>query len=156
MMRVRTMAEEDLQAVEAISEASPEAAQWGLSAYRMLLAEPARGCVLVGEQERSVVGFLCFRILGTEAEVLNLAVLPSSRRRGVGSEMLEQAVREVSARGATRLFLEVRKSNVPAIRLYERHGFVAVGMRPGYYKDPPDDAVVLARGLRAASGIERN
>jgi ribosomal-protein-alanine N-acetyltransferase len=150
------MAEQDLQAVEAISAVSPEAAQWGLSAYRMLLAERARGRVLVAEQDGVVVGFLCFRILGSEAEVLNLAVLPSCRRRGAGSQMLEQTIQEVSEGGATRLFLEVRKSNVPAIRLYERHGFSPAGLRPGYYKDPPDDAVVLARDLRAASGVERS
>ena len=154
-MRVRNMAEQDLPAVEAISAASPEAAQWGLSGYRMLLAEPTRGRVLVAEEEGAVVGFLCFRILGAEGEVLNLAVLPSFRRRGAGSLMLEQAVGEISERGANRVFLEVRKSNAPAIRLYGQHGFSPAGSRPGYYQDPRDDAVVLARDLRAASGAAR-
>lgn len=155
MMRIRAMEERDLEAVRAIVAASPEAAQWSLTAYGLLLAEPARGRVLVAaEDDGAVVGFVCFRVAGQEAEVLNLAVLPALRRRGIGSQLLDQAVREASERGAMRLFLEVRKANAPAIRLYERHGFAAVGVRPAYYKDPPDDAAVLAVDLRPSRPVK--
>lgn len=153
-MHIRAMGERDLEAMEAIRAASPEAGQWGLSAYRMLLAEPAKGRVLVAKQEDRVVGFLCYRVTGQEAEVLNLAVLPECRRQGVGSGLLKQAIEEVSEGGARRVFLEVRQSNGPAIRLYERFGFSAVGLRPGYYKDPLDDGVVLARDLQTGAPIE--
>ena len=155
MMRVRAMLEADAGAVAAINEASPEAARWGLAAYKALLSNPAAGSVLVAEREGEVAGFVCYRVVGPEAELLNLAVLPPLRRQGVGSQLLERALQQASEKGAARIFLEVRGANLAALRLYQRHGFERAGYRPGYYANPPDDAVVLSRRLPQAVGSRR-
>ena len=144
--RIRPLEAADVEAVLAITAASPEAASWSRQDYQAMLADPARRC-WVAEREGRVVGFLCFRMIGEEAELLNLAVLPSCRRQGIAFRLMEQALREATERGAAAMFLEVRDSNVPARRLYERLGFEPCGRRPGYYATPPADAFLLRRRL---------
>lgn len=148
MIQIRPMAEADIGAVEAIAATSPEAAQWETVAYRTMLTDPSKGQLLVAEQEGTVAGFVCIRVVGEEAEVLNLAVLPAARCQGVGAQLLHAGLERASESGAHRVFLEVRDSNAAALRLYERFGFRRVGSRPGYYQNPPADAVMLARPLR--------
>jgi len=139
--------------VEAISTASTEAASWDLSAYEAMLRDPLQGRVLVATDDGRVVAFLCIRVAAGEAEVLNLAVEPDFRRQHIASRLLEQGLRVAVAEGARRVFLEVRKTNQAALRLYERFGFAAVGERTGYYQNPPEDAVVLARSLPRAEPL---
>ena len=104
----------------------------------LLVAENASG---------SPVGFLAARAVADEAEILNIAVEPSRRRRGAGRTLLEAAVTEAVKRGARRLYLEVRASNESAQAFYVACGFAEVGRRPNYYQDPPEDAALLARAL---------
>jgi ribosomal-protein-alanine N-acetyltransferase len=80
-----------------------------------------------------------------EFEILNMAVLPSHRRRGVADQLVKVAVEWSLSAGATSAHLEVRTSNIAAIALYARHGFVAVGRRAGYYKNPVEDAILFKR-----------
>ncbi len=80
---------------------------------------------------------------GTEAELGNLAVRPEWRARGLGSTLLDAVLAQARERGAGGLFLEVRVSNTAARQLYERAGFRAVGLRPGYYVNPAEDALVM-------------
>ena len=79
--------------------------------------------------------------------MLNLAALPSCRRQGIGSRLLEQTLREAASRGATRIFLEVRETNRTALEFYQRYSFTVSARRRGYYSNPPADALVLARNL---------
>ncbi|MGH7544736.1 MAG: ribosomal protein S18-alanine N-acetyltransferase, partial [Gemmatimonadota bacterium] len=85
-----------------------------------------------------------------EAELGNLAVSPTDRRRGLGARLLDGTIECARARGARRLFLEVRRSNVAAERLYRSRDFQAVGVRPRYYHRPVEDALVLRLDLDAA------
>lgn len=147
MIQSREFTVRDLEAVLAIAAASPEAAAWTRQMYEEILAHPESYSCLVVELGGCVVGFTCFRVVGGDAELLNLAVLPSFRRQGIGSFLVKQTLLEVAEKGATRIFLEVRDSNLPALRLYERFGFQPVRRRPGYYTNPPADAVVLQRRL---------
>ena len=151
-MQIHSMKEAEAEALAAINDASPEAARWNLAAYKALLTNPAAGSVLVAEREDVVAGFVCLRVMGPEAELLNLAVLPSLRRKGVGSQLVERALQAAWEKGAARIFLEVRESNLAALRLYQRHGFERAGYRRGYYADPPGDAVVLSRRLPPVVG----
>ena len=147
MIAIRPLTEADVEQVLAITAASSEAAAWGREAYQTFLDAPGRGFCRVAEQGGTVVGFVCVRVLGEEAELLNIAVHPSARGQGIGSRLMEQALREAAQTGANRMFLEVRETNAPALRLYGRFGFAVCGRRPGYYADPPADALVLQRGL---------
>ncbi|MDR2604793.1 MAG: GNAT family N-acetyltransferase [Desulfovibrio sp.] len=78
-----------------------------------------------------------------EAEVYNLAVHESFRRRGFGTALLAGALRALAALGIERVFLEVREGNRPALALYASQGFASCGRRRGYYADTGEDALVL-------------
>jgi ribosomal-protein-alanine N-acetyltransferase len=137
----------DLDPLLAIAAASPEAASWSRADYEQFLQEAYPGVCLVAELEGRIVGFICFLIASDEAELLILAVLPSERRRGVASLLLDEAIRQSLKQGAQRMFLEVRDTNHAAIGFYQRHGFRISSRRRGYYMAPPADALVLARDL---------
>jgi len=147
MIRIRVFEAADLDPILAITAASPEAAPWSRQAYEAILRDPQRGCCYVAEQEGLAVGFICFRVAADEAEVLNLAVQPSARQQGIGSRLLDQTLREAVRKGAHRVFLEVRETNRLAIQFYQRYGFEVTMQRRGYYAEPPEDALVLARDL---------
>jgi ribosomal-protein-alanine N-acetyltransferase len=87
------------------------------------------------------------RTAGDEAEVLDVAVDPVARGRGIGRALLADALRGLGKGGARRAYLEVRESNTVALRLYESLGFRRVGRRRGYYRQPAEDALVLARDV---------
>jgi len=89
-----------------------------------------------------LLGYLCRWIVADEVQVLNVAVAPAARRRGVGAALLEEVGREAKARGCAALTLEVRRSNAAARGLYGRLGFAEVGVRPGYYART-EDALIL-------------
>jgi [ribosomal protein S18]-alanine N-acetyltransferase len=131
-MRIRRGRPGDLPAIAAIQSASPEASQWNPAdylAYDLRVAELAEG----------IAGFLVVREAGGEAEVLNLAVAPAFRRRGVARGLLRSLL-EVFC-GA--VFLEVRESNQAARNTYQALGFSEVSRRESYYDSPPEAAIVL-------------
>ena len=78
-----------------------------------------------------------------EGEILNLAVVPAGRRRGLGHALVHRILETLASRGARAIYLEVRESNAPARRLYAAHGFREVGRRKQYYRRPIEDAIVL-------------
>jgi ribosomal-protein-alanine N-acetyltransferase len=118
---------------------------WPAEAFRTYLG----GCFLVAEEAGAILGYLVARTAGDEAEVLDVAVTPAARGRGIGRALLAEALRRLRARGARRAYLEVRESNAAARRLYQSLGFAAVGRRRGYYRQPTEDALVLARDVSA-------
>ena len=85
------------------------------------------------------------RSVSGEAEILNLAVTPGWRRRGLGRRLVETAIEAARAAGATRIFLEVRESNGAALALYAALGFLEAGRRRNYYRAPEEDALILSR-----------
>jgi ribosomal-protein-alanine N-acetyltransferase len=94
---------------------------------------------------RRVVGFCSFWRVLDELHINNLAVLPGCRRQGVASALLARVIEVGAGLGSQRATLEVRYSNEAARRLYGGFGFVAVGVRRGYYTNPIEDALVLCR-----------
>ncbi|HTU32533.1 MAG TPA: ribosomal protein S18-alanine N-acetyltransferase [Candidatus Acidoferrum sp.] len=131
----------DIEGVLAIQRACPEVAQWSASDYEPAITGAMSGWVF--EDEGRLVGFLVARSLLGESEILNFGVRPDSRRRGIGSQLLER-VFEWSKRGhARRIMLEVRASNVAAQSFYLRHGFQIVGRRGRYYSNPTEEALLL-------------
>ena len=139
---IRALRGEDSAAVAQILRRSPEAVFWPEASVREVI-EWQGVLGLVNEAPGSVVGFLIGRQVGEEAEVLNLAVAPESRRRGEGGALLKAAVVEFRKRGVTRVFLEVRESNVAGIAFYKNHSFLPTGRREGYYREPVEAAIVM-------------
>ncbi len=99
----------------------------------------------VAVRNDAVVGYVLGRVAAPEGEIVNLAVDPAHRRRGVGRRLLAHALTALGRAGARVVFLEVRESNRAARALYARVGFREVGRRPSYYRAPAEDALVLAR-----------
>jgi ribosomal-protein-alanine N-acetyltransferase len=120
----------DLAEVAAIQAACPEAAQWRPEDY---LSFHFRVCI----REDRIAGFAVSRITGpSEQELLNLAVAPEFRRRGVGAELVRSLT-------VVTTFLEVRESNHGARAFYKNLGFQEVGLRSGYYNFPLESAIVM-------------
>jgi [ribosomal protein S18]-alanine N-acetyltransferase len=144
------MAIPDVDSVLAIQAACPEIAQWNAWDY----AGVARGEIAgwVAEDEREIAGFLVARQLVGEIEILNFAVRADSRRQGTGTALLAQVLEWSKSLGAESVMLEVRASNLAALRFYERHGFVVAGKRPRYYTAPIEDALLLNLSLAKPGG----
>ena len=142
---VRKMNEADVVAVERLLASCPEAAQW--SPAVLLRDSTGVSRSLVAEAQGSVFGFIAMRIVAEEAEILNLAVAPECRQRGVGRALLVAGLKSAREAGARKIFLEVRGSNIGARALYASSGFTKDGCRSKYYSDPVEDALVLSKGL---------
>jgi ribosomal-protein-alanine N-acetyltransferase len=115
---------------------------WPLEGFREVLGMPGTVALVMAGAEEPMAYFLAREILGT-AEVLNLAVVPEFRGRGLGAELLDAGLSAVRARGGSEVFLEVRASNAVAQALYAGRGFRTEGRRRGYYRRPDEDALVL-------------
>ncbi len=101
----------------------------------------------VAQESGLIVGYVMARISGSEGEILDLAVRPEWRRRGIARRLLEALWGVLQSDGVREIYLEVRESNRAAIELYRAHGFRPVGLRPRYYRNPPEDALVLRVAL---------
>jgi ribosomal-protein-alanine N-acetyltransferase len=101
----------------------------------------------VAEDQDQIVGYVMARMSGEEGEILDLAVRPELRRRGIGRQLLLSVWNALGSEGVRELYLEVRESNRAAIELYRGHGFRPVGLRPRYYRNPAEDAIVLRAAL---------
>jgi ribosomal-protein-alanine N-acetyltransferase len=132
---VRTATERDYPAIARIQQRSPEAAQWPVGDYSNFR-------VLLALVEGTAAGFCAWRQAAPdEAELLNLAVDPASRRRGIASALLTA----LEAEATGQLFLEVAQPNQAAIALYEHHGWVRNGIRKGYYQQGLINAIVMQK-----------
>ena len=100
---------------------------------------------LVAEEDGRVAGYIGSQTCGDESDVMNVAVHPDFRRRGIAEALINDLVEQLNAIGSHCLTLEVRASNVPAISLYEKLGFTEVGRRKNYYRNPKEDALILRK-----------
>lgn len=97
-------------------------------------------------------GYIIFWVVADEMHLLNLAVHPQRRHRGIARDLLTEALNQARALGAKVAWLEVRPSNQAALHLYESFGFKEVGRRPGYYDDTQEDAILLTRYWEGEEG----
>ncbi len=100
---------------------------------------------LVALEGDAVVGYIGSQTAVDETDVMNVAVHPDHRRKGIAEALIKRLVSELKARGSHALMLEVRNSNVSAISLYEKLGFLQVGLRKNYYRNPKEDARILRK-----------
>lgn len=94
-----------------------------------------------------VVGYIGSQTVMDETDMMNVAVHPDHRRKGIGEALVNALIGELKARGSRCLTLEVRASNDPAKGMYEKLGFSQVGRRPNYYRNPREDALILRKML---------
>jgi len=140
---IRYLDAADFETVQKLLSSVPEAAAYSAEDYRLALQRNLS--MRVAEEEGIVCGLVVFRTMADEAEILNLAVDSTRRRRGIGSQLMKDALATCKAAGVKRIFLEVRDSNQAAQIFYLRMGFTEVGRRRQYYSRPLEDALVLAR-----------
>lgn len=100
---------------------------------------------LVAQQGQTLLGYVGSQTCLDETDMMNIAVFPASRRQGVARALIEALVSALRERGSKQLTLEVRASNGPARELYESLGFLQVGLRKNYYRNPKEDALILRK-----------
>ena len=175
-MTIRALEARDVEAILTIQAACPEIAQWTAWDYDRVARGEMAGWVAAEDRARAaagvaaegavegaaevgaeaeadaevgaeVAGFLVARRLSTELEILNFAVEFNSRRCGIGAALLCAALQWAQTFQATNAILEVRASNLSALRFYASHKFEVVGRRPRYYTAPLEDALLLTATL---------
>ena len=100
---------------------------------------------VVAVNDDQVVGYIGSQSSIDETDIMNVAVHPDWRRRGIAEKLIDALIEELKKRGSHALLLEVRASNAPAIALYEKLGFQQVGRRKNYYRNPKEDALILRK-----------
>lgn len=142
-LRLRPATPADIPAIVAL-EAEGFESRWSAAIYGEELARPSAWIDLaVAAADDAVLGFVCAWQVVDACHLLRIATHPDHRGRGIGRALVERLIERARAAGCSHLELEVASRNAPAIALYQRVGFQVVGVRRGYYRAPPDDAVMM-------------
>jgi len=144
-MIFRPMLAADLDEVVSIEKASMPS-PWSKELFEEELRRSAAHYFVV-EEENQVAGYMGYWEAPEEAHIINLAIAPFFRKKGLGLKMVESCMEYAAKRGAKLATLEVRESNDTAKRLYEKCLFRTVAIRKKYYQDNQEDAVVMIREL---------
>ena len=145
-MIIRKAEPKDAGSISKIEELSIKR-PWSIVLIENDLEKNPNASYWVAEEDNEVQGFIGVHNIVGEINITNVAVHPDYRRRGIADELMKAMKAEFDARKAAGedivgITLEVRKSNTPAIKLYEKYGFKAEGIRKGYYSDG-EDAVIM-------------
>ncbi len=135
---------DDVAALEQLCFSTP----WSRDSFREVGESPDHIFYILADTDAhtcEVIGFGCVSVMLDEGELLNIAVSPTHRRRGLGQMLLSALLQEAKRRGVRQMFLEVRESNLPAQGLYTQNGFTNVGRRKRYYRNPVEDAILMCR-----------
>ena len=142
-MEIRLMNNGDIEQIaelEKLCFADP----WSVSAFSYELNNPL-SLWLVAVDGDTVAGYVGSQTVMGESDMMNVAVAPEYRRQGIAEQLIIDLIRQLNNRNSKSLALEVRQSNLPAISLYEKLGFVQVGCRPRYYRNPKEDALIMRK-----------
>jgi ribosomal-protein-alanine N-acetyltransferase len=139
---IRRMTLEDVPIVHEIDMLS-FSLPWPERSFRFEMTENpvARGWVAVSGER--IASMLVLWLIVDEAHIATLATHPDFRREGIGQQLMITALLSARAEGAVRAFLEVRAGNTNALALYKKHGFAVAGIRPRYYRDNNEDAILM-------------
>ncbi len=139
---IEDMRVEDIDAVQEVERASFPV-PWPANAFRHELTQNKNAHYIVAKEGERIVGYAGLWLSLDEAHITTFAVLPEHRRRKIGERMLVAIFDKAAKLGAEWLTLEVRASNMPAQRLYEKYGFRPAGVRRRYYSDNNEDAIIM-------------
>ena len=145
MMETLRLTEEhvpQVAALEAICFRDP----WSEASVRSELTNPL-SLWLVAIENDMVAGYVGSQTVLDESDMMNVAVHPDHRRRGIAESLVTALCDSLKQKGSSSLTLEVRSSNLGAIALYEKLGFTQVGLRKNYYRNPKEDALILRKIL---------
>jgi [ribosomal protein S18]-alanine N-acetyltransferase len=147
---IRRMTAADFDRVLALSSDLPQAPHWPQSAWLNAInsqfepqAKPGRIALVAATPDSGIVGFAVTSLLPPQAELETIAVAGESQRLGLGKRIFLALAAELMAAGVDELGLEVRASNLPALAFYRALGFAETGLRPAYYADPIEDAILM-------------
>ena len=146
------MKADDLEQVMEIATSLPDAPHWPQSAYKNALkpdSTPRRIALVIvpvacAAKPGAVLGFTVISLLPPQAELESIAVAAESQRRGLGRQIFHALANELKKAGVREIFLEVRASNRVALGFYRSLGFGQTGLRPRYYSDPVEDALMMS------------
>jgi len=147
-VRIRKVRKSDIDRIIDIERSWHHLSHWSIDSYYRLLNDDSFTCSFVAEIEDancnpSIVGFVIFHIAADVSEIYNIAVENSFARSGIGNQLMAAAIQESGKRRASKVVLEVRKSNNPAINFYLKFNFRIAGERKNYYSNPVEDAFVM-------------
>jgi len=155
-VKIDFMKKEDIDQVLAIEQASftmPWSKNLFLSEFRSPTISTLLVALLPDTSSRIIIGYLVYWLVEDEQHILNLAIAPAYFRQGIARQLVLVAVKRAYDKGARRVFLEVRASNIAAQKLYSSFGFTGSFVRKGYYDEPLEDAVVMTLEQGALENI---
>ena len=143
-IRVRIAKSSDLDDIYDL-DVQTFAMPWSKEALSYDILENDNAFVIVAEYEGEFAGYADIWTVLDEADLNSIAVIVDFRRKGIGDAIMLAMTEMLSANGVATINLEVRVSNMPAIKLYKKYGFNECGVRPGYYLDNGEDALIMKR-----------
>lgn len=141
MVSIREMSLKDIEQVSCIEE-SIFSIPWSKTSFEDSM-NSKNTLFLIAEKENEIAGYLGMYLFGEEADISNVAVSKTHRRQRIARMLLEKGLIQMKERGVKNVTLEVRETNIPAIRLYESMGFQEAGIRKNYYKEPVENALIM-------------
>jgi [ribosomal protein S18]-alanine N-acetyltransferase len=156
-VRIRAATPDDVPAIRALERRADTAAHWAEREYDALFAAdaPVRIALVAVDESNTaqVTGFVIARCAPDDWEIENVVVDRERQRRGIATKLIQELVQQAHTSGATSVLLEVRESNLAARGLYEKLGFSERGRRSNYYRDPPEDALLLQISLAIGKNV---
>lgn len=143
---IRAAEDQDLDRIAELENVLFADSPWPWKEFEHELHENPFAILLVDEEEGRVVGYLDYWILYEQAQVATIGVDQEYQNRGIGSALLSYAEKDAADQGCETFSLEVRVSNAPARHLYEKHGFIQVNIRKGYYENG-EDAYLMVKPI---------
>lgn len=153
-VRIRKIRPADVERIIEIERSWQHLSHWSEDSYYRLVNDDGFTASFLAEVEGDagrpfIAGFVIFHVAGSNCEVYNIAVDVRHARTGIGKQLMTTVVNESLKRYASKVLLEVRKSNINAIRFYEGFGFKVLGERKNYYSNPIEDAFVMEKNLHS-------
>jgi len=146
---IRAWTAEDLPRLMAIEKACQQT-PWPVQVFNRCLDVKYPGWILQSKKKQEIVGFLLVSLAAGDCHILNINIHPNFQRQGLGRRLMSKALQWAKDKAVMFVYLEVRRSNIGALRLYRSLDFTEIGERKNYYISPAgnEDALVLARDMR--------
>ena len=143
-MQIRRAIPDDAPLI-AEAEAQIFSDPWSIKDILAVITASGALCYVAKSDNGELLSYLIGRVIVPEGEIYRVATLPSKRKRGIAYRLIDYALKSEKGRGLESIFLEVREKNVPARNLYKSYGFIEIGERKNYYKNPPDNAILMMK-----------